>query len=109
VLLRLVEAVDLIAEQDRATSRRLLPRARFLHDLADARDAFRDRAEVDERGVRPLGDDPRERRLAGPRRPPEDDAADRVLLDQFAQRLAWPEQVLLADVRVECARPHARG
>src|SRR5690606_38320021 len=52
-------------------------------------------------------DDPGQRRLPGPRRSPEDDAADRVLLDQLAQCAARTEQVLLADEVVERARPHA--
>jgi hypothetical protein len=78
-------------------------------DLAHAGNALGDGAEVARTRRRALGDDARERRLAGARRPPEDDAADGVLLDQLAQRLAGPEQVLLADVLVERARPHARG
>src|SRR5690606_5345131 len=76
ILLRLVEAVDLVAEEDGARTAGVPPRLGLTQDLADARHAFRDRAERDEDGARALGDDAGERRLPRPGRAPEDEAAD---------------------------------
>ena len=56
-----------------------------------------------------FGDDPRERRLAGAGRSPEDDRLQQVALDRVAQRRARAEQLLLADELVERARPHPLG
>src|SRR5690606_35306728 len=77
--------------------------------LAHAGDAFRHGTELDECRVGPIRNDARDRRLAGARRAPEDDAADRVTLDQLAQCATRCEQVLLTDILVERAWAHARG
>jgi hypothetical protein len=61
------------------------------------------------RALRQVGDDPRQRRLAGARRAPEDDRLQQVALDRFAQRFAGREEALLADELVERPRPHALG
>src|SRR5690606_37943192 len=100
-------AVDLVAEQDGAATHRTAAGLSLPDNLANARNALRDRAELHERGIRPIRDDPRDGRLAGARRPPEDDAADCVLLDQLAQRPAGSEQMLLTDVLVQRAHRHA--
>src|SRR5690606_32156069 len=109
VLLRLVEAVDLVAEQDGAATHRTAAGLSLPDNLANARNALRDRAELHERGIRPIRDDPRDGRLAGARRPPEDDAADLVLLDQLPKSQAGREQMLMPNVLVQSARPHASG
>ena len=54
------------------------------------------------------GDDARERRLAGARRPVEDHRADPVLRDRQPQRRALAEHLLLADELVERPRPQAQ-
>ena len=54
-----------------------------------------------------LRDEPRERRLAGAGRTPEDHRMQRAAFEQAAQRLARREQVRLADELVERARSHA--
>ena len=59
--------------------------------------------------ARGAGDDLCERRLAGARRPPEDDRLEHVGVHRFAQRTPWREQRLLADDLVERARTHALG
>ena len=59
--------------------------------------------------VRQIGDEPRERGLAGARRAPEDDRLQQVALDRFAQRTARADQLVLAFDFVERARPHALG
>ena len=61
------------------------------------------------RAVRRVGDDPRQRRLAGAGRAPEDDRLQDVGVDGLAQRPARGEQAILADNLVERARPHPLG
>ena len=109
ILLRLVEAVNLVAEQDRAALDQAQAAFGFLDDLAHARDAFGDGAELHECGAGALRDDASEGGFAGAGRPPEDDAAQLVLLDQLAQRLAGTQQMILADELLERGGTHACG
>ncbi len=108
VLLRLVEAMDLVDEEDGA---RAVVRGFFRvdHDLLDLLDAGEDGGELDEGGVRGLGDDLGEGGFADAGRSPEDHGGGVVRFDLHAQRLAGPDEVLLADVFVERAGPHALG
>ena len=108
VLLGLVEAVDLVEEEDR----RLVADAAALLGPLDHRPHLGP-AGVDgrlllERAARRGGDDPRQGRLARPRRPVEDHRMGLARLDRSAQRRARAEQVLLADELVERpgAHPH---
>ena len=77
------------------------------HHLLDFLDAGEHRAERDEFGLREIGDEPRERGLAGAGRTPEDDRLQQVALDRFAQRPARADEFLLALDLVERARAHA--
>ncbi len=108
VLLRLVEAVDLVDEQHGAPARgaQLL---RVGHDAPQVGDAGADRGEPGEVRARLLRDDARERRLPGAGRPPQDHRRRLVGLDRAPQRAAGPDDLLLADELVERARPHPRG
>ena len=108
VLLRLVEAMDFVDEEDgaRAVGGGLF---RVDHHLLDLLDAGEDGGELDEGGVGGLGDDLGERGFADAGRPPEDHRRGVVALDLHAQGLAGAEQMLLADVFVERARAHALG
>jgi hypothetical protein len=63
----------------------------------------------DELGVETLGHEPRQRRLADPRRTPEDHRMESSGLERRAQRLARSEKVLLADHLVERLRSEALG
>ena len=109
VLLRLVEAVNLVDEQDRPPPE-LSPRLLGLgHHRLDLLDARQHGAEGDEVRAGDLRDEAGERRLAGARGAPEDDRLQQVALDRHAQRPARREQVLLPDQFVEAARPHAVG
>ncbi len=109
VLLRLVEAVDLVDEEDGA-ARHLAPGLLGLgHHRLDFLDAGQDRAERDEMRARHLGDEPGERRLAGAGRAPEDDRLQQVALDRHAQRAARRRGALLPDEFVERAGTHALG
>src|SRR5262249_4805847 len=104
VLLRLVEPVDLVEEQDRTLPLGAQALAGARDHRADVVDGRRHGRELLERGTRRRGDDPRQRRLPGPRRAEEDRGAHPVLGDLHAQRRALREHVLLADELVERAR-----
>jgi hypothetical protein len=108
VLLGLVEAVDLIDEEDGAGAEF----RRFFgvdHDLLDLLDAGEHGGELDEAGAGDVGDDAGEGGLADSGRSPEDHRGRVVALDLNAERLAGGEEMLLADVLVEVARAHAVG
>ena len=76
---------------------------------ADVGHAGQHRVDGDE--VRPcgVGDDARQRGLAGAGRPVEDHRAELVGLDRAAQQPARPHDVLLADELVQRARAHPGG
>ncbi len=106
ILLRLVEAVNLIDEENRA--RMHLGGARGVHHyLLDLFNAAGNRRELDEGRLRGFGNDLGERGLAHARRTPEDHGSRVVALDLHTQRLAGADQVLLTDQFVQAARPHA--
>ena len=89
VLLRLVEAVHLVDEEDGAAARaaRARPAAR-LHRLADVLHAGEHRRERDELGVEGLRHQARERGLARAGRSPQDHRVRLAGLEREAQRLA---------------------
>ena len=109
VLLRLVEAVDLVHEDDGAPAGALPPVLRRGHHLLDLLDAGEHRAEGHEARLRQLRDHARQGGLARPRRPPQDDRLEHVPFDRETQRRARREDVLLADDVVERARAHPLG
>ena len=109
VLLRPVEAVDLVAEQNGAASFVLEALLRLLDDLTHAGHPLGDRGERLEVPLRVVRDQPGEGRLARAGRAPEDARPDVAATDQLAQRLPRPEQVLLAEKILEARRPHAGG
>ena len=65
VLLAAVEAVDLVDEEDGAAALRQQPALGGLDLAAEVLDGTGDGADLDELGVRGLGDDARERGLSG--------------------------------------------
>src|SRR5579859_7226451 len=103
ILLRAVEAVDLVDKQDRAraVSAGLL---RVRHHLLDFLDPGKHGGELDELSLGDMGDDLRQRGLARSRRPPEDDGAGVVALYLQPQRLARADDMLLPDKLVQRAR-----
>jgi hypothetical protein len=108
ILLALVEAVHLVDEDDRRptrTSRRLRP----LDRLTDVLDAAKHRRHGDELGIEGVGHQPRQRRLAGAGRAPEDHRVQSAGLECGAQGLARTEQMALADHLVERLRPQPLG
>ena len=83
--------------------------ARALDRFADVLDAGHDGRKLHEFRVGAARDEPRQRGLAGARRPPEDQRVQLPLLERLAQRLARSQHLLLADEFIESARPHAVG
>ena len=107
VLLRLVEAVHLVQEQQRRPPVRRARGARRLDRRADVLDAGHDGRQRDELRVGGGRDQARERRLAGARRSPEDQGVQLPGADRGGERLAGTQQVALADELLERARAHA--
>src|SRR2546429_831302 len=106
VLLCPVEAVDLVAEQDRAASFVLETLLRQLDDLAHAGHPLGDRGKRLEVTIGVARDQAGEGRLARAGRAPEDARPHVAAPDQLAQRLPGAEQVLLAEKLLERLRPH---
>ena len=107
VLLRLVEAMDLVHKYDRLHSV-FSGGFRLFHDGADLFDPAGDRREVDELTARAGGDDPRQCRLADAGRAPKDHGCDLIALDQPPQYFAGADQMLLSGVFVKGLRAQAR-
>ena len=109
VLLRLVEMMNLINEQDR-----LLPgRAQAIRGRSDDAAHFGDvafhAADPDEFRVRHLRDDVGERGFAAAGWPGENHRRQTIGFDRAAQQFARRQNVFLADEFIERARTHARG
>ena len=108
VLLGLVEAMDLVDEEDGARAEA----GGFLgldHDLLDLLDAGEDGGELDEGGAGGVGDDLGEGGFADTGWAPEDHGGGVVGLDGEAEGFAGAEEVLLAGVFGEGAGAHALG
>ena len=103
VLLRFVEAVHLIEEQHGVA--RPAQAACPLDHRPDVLDARQHRGECDELGVGAGCDQPRECRLARPRRTPQDHRMRTAGLERAAQRRAGAEQMRLPDELIERSGP----
>ena len=104
ILLRLVETVDLIDEEDGVTPR-LQVALSLLHrgaDILHPRKNSRQRNEFMPEGVRRQ---PRQRGLAHARRPPENHRMRLPRLECQPQRPVRPQQVLLPDHLIQRRRP----
>ena len=109
ILLRAVEAVDLVDEQQRPLPG-LAARARLLEHLLEVGDAGEDRGNLLEMQLGRVGEKPRHRGLAGARRPPEDQRAERAGIEHARQRTVRPEQVILPNhLRQRLGRPQLVG
>jgi hypothetical protein len=108
ILLRLIEAMNLVDEHDRPGP--ILPcPLRVSHDLLDLFDPGEHRREFNKLRLGHIGDDFGERSLARTWRAPEDDGASVIALDRNPQRLPRPDQMFLPYIRVQGARTHAIG
>src|SRR6266704_1728104 len=108
VLLRLVEPMDLVAEEDRALPLVLQPLLGLSDDFAHSRDAFGHRGKRLEVPVDVIRDDLGERSFAGPRRAPEDARSQVPPADQITERFPGTEEVLLTEELLERLGAHAR-
>ncbi len=108
VLLGLVEAVDLVDEEDGALAVQVAALLGLVDRLPDVGDPGEHGVDGDEMGTRRVGDDVGEGGLAGSRRAVEDEGGELVGLDGAAQQPSGPEDVLLADEVVERRGPQAR-
>ncbi len=109
VLLGLVEAVDLVHEEDRALAVEPLLLGRLRDDLAQLGHTAEHRAEQDEARLRLVGHDVGEGRLARTGRPPEDHGREAIGTDGAAEHAVGTEQVGLAHDVCEGPRAHAVG
>ena len=107
-MLRLVEAVDFVHEDDSAGAVLARP-FRVGHHLFDFLNAGQHRGKFDELGVGHARDDLGEGGFADSGRAPEEQRAGIVALDLDPQRLAGRENVLLSDELIQAARAHAIG
>ena len=108
VLLRLVEAMDFVDEQDRAAAELAQPLGIGHHGF-DFLDPGQHGAEGKKLALRHARDDARQRGLADARRSPENERRQLIALDLRAQRLARAEDVLLPGEVVERFGTHAVG
>jgi hypothetical protein len=108
VLLRLVEAMDLVDEQHAALAGELIQLARFVDELAKLSDPARHRGDRNESRLRFLRRDRRERCLAGARWAPQDHRRQLARVDRLAKYAAFTDKVRLADELSEVAWAHAR-
>jgi len=107
VLLTLVEAVDLVDEQDGALAGGAAQLASLLDHATQIGDPGRDRGEGDESGLPAIRRDGGERRLPSAGWSPEDHRRDLPCVDGLAQDPARADQVGLTDELVEVARTDA--
>ena len=96
ILLRAVEAMHLVDEQQRALAH-LAPGARRVEHLLQIGDAGKHRGNLLEMQFGGIGQQPRHRGLAGARRSPEDQRAQRARRQHPRQRAVGPEDMILSD------------
>src|SRR6185295_2017997 len=84
-------------------------RAGLVERLAQIGDARHHGRELDEVAIALRRHQPGERRLAAPRRTPEQEAGRRLLAEILPEPAPWSEQLLVTHDLVEGPGPHARG
>ena len=103
ILLRFVETVDFVDEQQRGLLVEEPLLARRLDHLAHILHARRNGREGEERTFQLRGDDLRQRGLAHAGRSPEDERRDVARLEELAEHPVFAHEVLLPDVFVDRA------
>ena len=109
VLLRLVEAVDLVDEEDGRLAPQVAVQLRLGDLVADLGDVRFHPVEGFETRAGGLRDDIGERCFPGPRRAVENERGEAIRLDGAAQELALTEDVILAQHLAEGLRAHPCG
>ena len=109
VLLRLVEAMHFVDEQDRCAAVLLARELGARDRVANVLDAGEHRRDRDEVRVERIRHQPRERRLAHARRSPQDHRMRLARRERDGQRLAGRQQMPLPDDVVDRLRPQPLG
>src|SRR4051794_21065896 len=109
VLLRLVEPVDLVEEQDGARTVERQPLLRLGDRRADVGHTGHHRGHRREVRSDLTCKESREARLAGPGRTPQEQRREMTARDRPAEWAALPDEMLLAHELVEGPRPHPGG
>ena len=107
ILLRLVEAMHFVDEEDRVPPRLRQRRLRVRNRLANILDPGEHGRDGEKIRVERVGHQPRERGLAGARRAPEDHRMRLARGEGDRERLVWPKQVPLADDVRQRFRPQS--
>src|SRR5258708_1548346 len=108
ILLRFVEAVYLIDEQDGALLAELLQFAGILYHFTQVCDACRDGTERDEVGMSLASNHLCQCCFAAAGWPPQNHRGNAVLFNAATQDPPWRQEMLLPENLVQCARTHAR-
>ena len=108
VLLRLVEAMDLVDEQDRRLAHVLEPVGCHRQHPAHLCHVRFHAAETHELVFRPSGDYLGQRGLSSPWRSVENQRLDPIRFDRAPKQLSWTEDVRLAGELVQVTWPHSR-
>ena len=107
VLLRLVETVDFIDEEDGAVGIEEPAFLGTLDDLTHLLDTRSDRTQGIERRFQLVGNDVSQGGLSHARRPPQDERRDMSGVDHLPEHGTRTDQMFLADVVVERPRAHS--
>ena len=107
ILLRSVEAVNLVHEEDGAAARLQKPTLGRLSLAPQVLDRARDGRDLDKLRMRGVGDDARQRRLSGAGGAVQNDGRERVALDGPPQPRTLAHRLLLAHKAVKRLGPHA--
>jgi hypothetical protein len=109
VLLRFVEAMNLVDEQQRALVLHIAALGCLGDDLAQILDSGQHRRHLPELGAHATGEQPRQRGLPRAGRAPEDHRRQLGARERTFEQLAGSKQVTLPDEFLECARAHTLG
>ena len=109
ILLRLVESMDLVEEEDRPGPVQRQPLLRLRDRGPDLHHAGHHRREGDELGADGVGEQTREARLAGAGRSPQQHRGEVPARDAASERPTLADEVTLPDEFVEVPRAHPGG
>ena len=109
VLLSLVEAMDLVDEEDRLAAVESEPVASFRNQRAHFGDAAHDGRDRHEMGTHRIGQDAGQAGLAAARGPPEEDRSQAAALGDATQGSSFPDQLFVADDLVNVPGAHPGG